>query len=197
MTNQTPNSLLPRHPVAALDLPLTTGERFVLGATPAERFDLLVFHRGLHCPLCAKYRIELERLMPGFASRRVNVLAIRSDTKEFGQEMARKGTINITININISGVRSALSLSLKSAREWGPYTSASRGKTSIGIEEPALFSEPAVYLVVYLVRPDGTLYCGAVPAMLFAQLAFTDLLDAIDFAISQDHPARGAFTGAV
>jgi hypothetical protein len=33
--------------------------------------------------------------------------------------------------------------------------------------------------------------------MPFAQLAFTDLLDAIDFAISQDHPARGAFTGAV
>jgi hypothetical protein len=185
--------------VAALDLPLTTGECFVLGATPAERFDLLVFHRGLHCPLCAKYRIELERLMPGFALRRVNVLAIRSDTKELGQEMARKGNININININIntSGVRSAPSLSLKSAREWGPYTSASRGKTSIGTEEPALFSEPAVYLVVYLVRPDGTLYCGAVPAMLFAQLAFADLLDAIDFAISQDHPARGAFTGAV
>jgi peroxiredoxin len=151
MTNQTPNSLSPRHPVAALDLPLTTGECFVLGATPAERFDLLVFHRGLHCPLCAKYRIELERLMPGFALRRVNVLAIRSDTKELGQEMARKGNINI--NINTSGVRSAPSLSLKSAREWGPYTSASRGKTSIGIEEPALFSEPAVDLL----RPDSTL----------------------------------------
>jgi hypothetical protein len=91
--------------------------------------------------------------MPGFASRRVNVLAIRSDTKELGQEMARKGTININININTSGVRSAPSLSLKSAREWGPYTSASRGKTSIGTEEPALFSEPAVYLL----RPDSTL----------------------------------------
>jgi hypothetical protein len=121
----------------------------------AERFDLLVFHRGLHCSLCAKYRIELERLMPGFASRGVNVLAIRSDTKELGQEMARKGTININININIntSGVRSAPSLSLKSAREWGLFTSAPRGKTSIGIEEPALFSEPAVDLL----RPDSTL----------------------------------------
>jgi len=185
MSNQTPNILLPRHPVPALDLPLTTGERFVLGGPPAERFDLLVFYRGLHCPLCAKYLIELERLAPEFASRGVNVVAISSDTEERGQEMARK--------VNASGVRFAHSLSLKSAREWGLYISESRGKTSIGIEEPALFSEPAVYLV----RPDGTLYYGAVQTMPFARPAFTDLLGAIDFAISKDYPARGEYTGAV
>jgi peroxiredoxin len=185
MSNQTPNILLPRHPVPALDLPLTTGERFVLGAHPAERFDLLVFYRGLHCPLCAKYLIELERLAPEFASRGVNVLAISSDTEERGQEMARK--------VSASGVQFAYGLPLKLAREWGLYISESRGKTSIGIDEPALFSEPAVYLV----RPDGTLYYGAVQTMPFARPSFTDLLGAIDFAISKDYPARGEYTGAV
>jgi hypothetical protein len=45
MTNQTPNSLSPRHPVAALDLPLTTGECFVLGATLAQ-----VCHLALRYP---------------------------------------------------------------------------------------------------------------------------------------------------
>jgi peroxiredoxin len=185
MSNQTPNILLPRHPVPALDLPLTTGERFVLGAPPSERFDLLVFYRGLHCPICAKYLIELERLAPEFASRGVNVVAISSDTEERGQEMARK--------VSASGVRFAHSLPLKSARQWGLYISESRGKTSIGIDEPALFSEPAVYLV----RPDGTLYYGAVQTMPFARPAFIDLLGAIDFAISKDYPARGEYTGSV
>jgi hypothetical protein len=84
-------------------------------------------------------------------------------------------------------------LSLKSAREWGLYISASRGKTSIGIEEPALFSEPGVFLV----RPDGTLYYGSVQTMPFARPSFPDLLGAIDFAIDKDYPARGEYTAEV
>ncbi len=58
----------------------------------------------------------------------------------------------MALQVHASGVRFAHSLPLKSARQWGLYISESRGKTSIGIDEPALFSEPAVYLV----RPDGT-----------------------------------------
>jgi peroxiredoxin len=185
MSNSTPNILLPRHPVPALNLPLTNGERFVLGAQPGEKFDLLVFYRGLHCPICAKYLTELERLAPDFASRGVNVVAISSDTEERAQEMAKK--------VNASGVRFAHSLSLKSARQWGLFISESRGKTSIGIEEPALFSEPAVYIV----RPDGTLYYGSAQTMPFARPAFADLVGAIDFAVAKDYPARGEYTGAV
>ncbi|MDP1530895.1 MAG: hypothetical protein Q8M05_16050 [Rhodoferax sp.] len=56
------HALMPRDPVPALNVALTTGERFVLGANPGEKFDLVVFYRGLHCPICAKYLIELERL---------------------------------------------------------------------------------------------------------------------------------------
>jgi hypothetical protein len=78
-------------------------------------------------------------------------------------------------------------LELDKAREWGLYISSSRGKTSVGIEEPALFSEPALYLV----RPDGTLYFGAVQTMPFARPRFTDILQALDFVMKNDYPARG------
>ncbi len=71
--------------------------------------------------------------------------------------------------------------------------STSRGTTSIGIEEPALFAEPAVYLV----RPDGTLYYGAVQTMPFARPHFDELLAAIDFVVAKDYPARGEYRGAV
>ena len=178
-------SLMPRYPVPALNLPLTNGERFVLGAQPGEKFDLLVFYRGLHCPICAKYLLELERLAPEFASRGVQVVAISSDDEERGKAMAEK--------VKASGVKLAYGLSLRSAREWGLYVSTSRGTTSIGIEEPELFSEPGVFIV----RPDGTLYYGATQTMPFARPQFQDLLGAIDFAVAKDYPARGEYTGAV
>jgi peroxiredoxin len=178
-------ALMPRFPVPALNLPLTNGERFVLGAQPGEKFDLLVFYRGLHCPICAKYLLELERLAPEFASRGVQVVAISSDDEERGKAMAEK--------VNASGVKFAYGLSLRSAREWGLYISTSRGTTSIGIDEPELFSEPGVFIV----RPDGTLYYGATQTMPFARPQFQDLLGAIDFAVAKDYPARGEYTGAV
>ena len=179
------HALLPRYPVPALNVPLTDGGRSVLGAAPGERFDLIVFYRGLHCPICAKYLMELERLAPEFVQRGVNMVAISSDDGDRGTQMAEK--------VKADAVKFGYGLTLKSARQWGLYVSTSRGKTSIGIEEPALFSEPGVFLV----RPDGTLYYGAVQTMPFARPQFQDLLGAIDFAIAKDYPARGEYTGEV
>ena len=85
-----PNALLPRHPVPALNVPLVNGGRFVLGAAPGERFDLIVFYRGLHCPICAKYLLELERLAPEFHARGVQVLAVSSDEEARGKDMSVK-----------------------------------------------------------------------------------------------------------
>ena len=138
-------ALTPRLPVPALRVQLVQGARFVLGASPAPTFDLVVFYRGLHCPICAKYLMELERLMPEFMQRGVSVTAVSSDSAERAKAMAEKIK---AVHLNIGH-----GLSLPSARQWGLYISASRGQTSIGIEEPALFSEPGVFLV----RPHGTL----------------------------------------
>lgn len=175
-------SLMPRQPVPALQVPLVGGGEFVLGAEPGERFDLLVFYRGLHCPLCAKYLLELARLKDEFAKRGVAILALSSDGAERAAAMADKIG---------GGLRFGYGLELSEARRWGLYISASRGKTSIGIEEPALFSEPGVFLV----RPDGSLYYGAVQTMPFARPGFADLLGAVDFAIANDYPARGEYVG--
>jgi hypothetical protein len=41
------------------------------------------------------------------------------------------------------------------------------------------------------VRPDGTLYFGTVQTMPFARPAFGDILQAINFVIDKDYPARG------
>ena len=177
--------LLPRLPTPALNLPTLDHGVFDLAADAAEHFSLLVFYRGLHCPICAKYLMELARLVPEFEKRGVKVMALSSDKQERARQMADK--------LDAPGLRMGYGLPLDVARQWGLYISTSRGVTSIGIEEPALFSEPAVYIV----RPDSTLYYGAVQSMPFARPNFADLVGAIDFALAKNYPARGEYTGEV
>src|SRR5262249_15214341 len=123
-----------------------------------------------------------EALVPEYERRGTRVIAISSDGHERAQEMARK--VGATLQFGYS-------LQLTVARKWGLYISSSRGKSSINVEEPPLFSEPGVFLV----RPDGTLYYGAVQTMPFARPLFSELLQAIDFAITKDYPARGEYDG--
>jgi alkyl hydroperoxide reductase subunit AhpC len=140
---------------------------------------LIVFYRGLHCPICSGYIRDLDRKESKFNEKGVEVLAVSSDSEDrAGQTKESWDLPNLTIGH---------SLPIETAREWGLYISTSRGVTSVGIEEPALFSEPGLYLV----RPDRTLYAGAVNTMPFARTNFGELLKALDFIIEKDYPARG------
>ena len=177
--------LMPRHAVPALKVPTLAHGDFNLSVDSPTQFTLISFYRGLHCPICAKYLLELGRLQPEFEKRGVRVIAISSDEEVRAQEMAKK--------VNSPDLPFGYGLTLTDARAWGLYISTSRGTTSIGIEEPALFSEPGVFLV----RPYGTLYYGAVQTMPFARPHFDELLAAIDFAIDKNYPARGEYTGEV
>jgi peroxiredoxin len=177
--------LMPRQPVPALSVPTVAHGAFDLATDGAANFTLVVFYRGLHCPICLKYLLELGRLQPEFDRRGVKVVALSSDGRERAQAMVDK--------LHAPALRMGYDLGLATAREWGLFISTSRGKTSIGIEEPALFSEPGVFLV----RPDGTLYYGAVQTMPFARPHFDELLAALDFALEKNYPARGEYAGAV
>ncbi len=175
--------LLPRQPVPALAVPTLAHGAFSLADERPGHFTMVVFYRGLHCPICLKYLLELGRLLPEFDKRGVGVIALSSDTQERAQAMADK--------LRAPDLRMGYALPLPVARAWGLFVSTSRGKTSLGIEEPALFAEPGLFLV----RPDGTLYYGAVQTMPFARPHFDELLAAVDFAVAKDYPARGEYTG--
>ena len=177
--------LIPRQKTPDLVLPLVGGGQFNLSDDGSERGTVVCFYRGLHCPICATYLTELEKRTPAFAERGVKTIAVSSDGEERAAEMAKK--------INAKALRFAYDLDLKKARDWGLYISTSRGKTSIGIEEPALFSEPGLFLVT----PEQTLYYGSVQTMPFVRPHFSELVGALDFAIANNYPARGEYTDAV
>ncbi len=177
--------LMPRQKTPDLSVPLIGGGTFDLSAETAERGTVVCFYRGLHCPVCATYLTEFEKLVDDFADRGVASVAISSDGEERAAQMKEK--------IGASKLRFGHDLPLAKAREWGLYISTSRGKTSIGIEEPALFAEPGLFLI----NPDQTLYYMSVQTMPFVRPHFRELLGAVDFAIEKNYPARGEYEGPV
>ncbi len=177
--------LIPRQAVPALDVPTVAHGPFNLAVEAPPNFTLVVFYRGLHCPICLKHLLELERLLPEFESRGVTVIALSTDPQARAQAMAGK--------LRTGRLRIGHDLGLDTARAWGLYLSTSRGATSIGIEEPALFAEPGVFIV----RPDGTLYYASVQTMPFARPHVDELLAALDAALARNYPARGEYVGAL
>ena len=172
-------TLMPRQATPSLDVSLLGGRNWSLSDQNPENFTLVVFYRGRHCPICGLYLGELNRRADDFAENGVNIRVLSGDSEERAADAKSEWQLD---KLSIGH-----GLSIEKAREWGLYVSSGRGKTSIGIEEPALFSEPGVFLV----RPDQTLYYGATQTMPFARPGFADLLGAVKFAVEKDYPARG------
>ena len=177
--------LMPRQKTPDLVVETLDHGRFDLSTEQSERGVVVCFYRGLHCPICAAYLKDLEQHVGKFAERGVTAIALSADDESRARQMADK--------VGASELRFGYGLSLSKAREWGLYISTSRGKTSIGIEEPALFSEPGLFLV----SPGQTLYYASVQTMPFVRPHFSELVGALDFAIDKNYPARGEYSGPV
>jgi peroxiredoxin len=82
--------LMPRQTTPDLNIPLLGGGTFDLSTDGGERGTVVCFYRGLHCPICATYLKELERLTPEFAKRGVKTVAVSSDGQDRTAPMAEK-----------------------------------------------------------------------------------------------------------
>lgn len=177
MSSITP--LIPQQPAPGLDVPTVGGGTWSLAGQSPENFTMIVFYRGLHCPICSMYLGGLNKLAGDFAERGVDIVVISSDTEERAAEAKEKwGLDNLIVGH---------SLDLDKAREWGLYISAGKGVGGAGIEEPALFSEPGLFLV----KPDNSVYFVTTQTMPFARPAFAELLKGLDFVIAKNYPGRG------
>lgn len=137
-------------------------------------FTLIVFYRGLHCPICRKQLQELIQKLDDFAANGVDVIAISGDQRDRAERSHKEW--------QLGDLRVGYSQSVESMREWGLFTSK-----AIKEGEPDLFGEPGLFLI----RPDGTVYYEAIQSMPFARPSFDDLLGAIGFVLKNDYPPRG------
>jgi len=173
------NTLMPRQPAPSLDVATVGGGTWRLADQAPDNFTMVVFYRGLHCPICSMYLGDLNKKAEEFAAKGVSVVVISSDAEGRASEAKEKwGLDNLTVGYG---------LDLDKAREWGLYISAGKGVTGAGIEEPPLFSEPGLFLV----KPDNSVYFVTTQSMPFARPGFGEILKALDFVIAKDYPARG------
>ncbi|WP_204353657.1 peroxiredoxin-like family protein [Salinisphaera orenii] len=157
-----------------LDVPRVNGPQWNLRGQKPEHFTLIVFYRGLHCPICKGYLGDLDNRVEDFRAKGVEPIAISSDTRERAAQTVEEW--------GLDALPLGYGLSLDSAREWGLFISS-----AIESKEPDRFAEPGLFLV----RPDATLYAASIQTMPFARPSFKELASALDFVIEKDYPARG------
>jgi peroxiredoxin len=167
--------------VPDLSLPLAGGGRWRLSDQRSKHFTMLAFYRGMHCSVCRDYLGKLQSMHAAFSRLGVTPIAISMD----GNDRA----CSAEAGWGLKDLCVAYRLSLQQARDWGLYVSRGTGLSSLGIEEPPIFVEPALFLV----RPDRTLYYASVQSMPFGRPCFEEMLRGIEKAIAKDYPARGEF----
>lgn len=171
--------LIPRQRVPELSLPMAGGGSWRLSDQKPKHFTMLAFYRGMHCSVCRDYLGHLQSMHAAFSKRGVTPIAVSADNAERAcSAEARSGLQDLCV---------AYGLSLRQAREWGLYVSRGCGHSSLGIEEPPMFVEPALFLV----RPDRTLYYASVQSIPFGRPCFEEMLSGIEKAVARDYPARG------
>lgn len=164
----------PGTPAPPLNVEQVSGGSWRLADQRPEQFTMIVFYRGLHCPICAKYLQALREKLEAFRDRGVGVIAVSGDTWERAAEAVETWALN--------GLPVGYGQSVASMREWGLFVSH-----AIKDSEPALFGEPGLFLI----RPDGAVYYQSVQSMPFGRPSWDEMLGAIDFVVKADYPPRG------
>jgi len=167
-------TLLPGQPVPALTVPLAGGGEFTLNADAPENFTMVIFYRGLHCPICKGQLTDFRSKLHDFAGLGIDVVAISMNTRELAEQTAR--------DWDVSGLNLGYGLTRDQAKTWGLYLSS-----AFKAAEPDVFSEPGMAIV----RPDGTLYHWSVQTAPFGRAKAAELAANLKYVIENDYPVRG------
>ncbi len=168
------NRPTPKHTAPDLHFPLLDGNQWSLADQNPDNFTLVVFYRGLHCPLCKKYLQQLQELLPEFVQRGVSVVAVSMDSEKRARLSRQKWELsNLTLGY---------SLSEKLARDWALYLSA-----GVKDGEPSEFSEPGLFLI----DSGNQVYYSAISSNPWGRPYLPSFVKAVDYIIQSGYPARG------
>ncbi len=172
-------TLTPTAQTPGLSLPITGGgttDDLNLGTGTDGRLSLIIFFRGLHCPVCRSQLTELDARVDELREAGIGrVLAVSMETKERSEALVEKWELT---NLPV-----AHGLTEEAARSWGLFISS-----AINDGEPDRFNEPGMFVL----DSDGSLVWSSVTSMPFGRPALDDVIAALTFVQETDYPARGA-----
>ena len=164
----------PGQPAPELIVDLLSGGTYDLTDQEPAAFTMVLFFRGLHCPVCQVQLREVDRRLDELSKRGVDVVAISGETRE--------RTAQIRDAWRLRRLDLGYGLSEAQMRSWGLFVS--RG---INDGEPPIFNEPGLFLI----KPDGTVYYESILSMPVGRPRLDDVLGGLDYWTAQDYPARG------
>ncbi|GGG47668.1 peroxiredoxin-like family protein [Bizionia arctica] len=164
----------PQEQAPELQLKVIGGETWNLAKQNPKNFTMVVFYRGIHCPVCKKYTEELQNLKSKYNELGVDIIAVSMDT----EAKARKAKMDW----DIADIPIGYELTEEQAKAWNLYLSK-----GVKDAEPQLFSEPGLFLI----RPDNEIYYIALNSQPFGRPELSSFVKSIDFIVSKDYPSRG------
>ena len=166
--------LMPNNQAPALSLPLVGGGMFTLADQTPGTFTMVLFYRGLHCPVCKGYLTRLKDLLGAYKDAGFSVvIASMNDQATAEQTVA---------DWDIADLPIAYGLTETDARAWGLYVS-----NGINEVEAKTFTEPGTFWI----RPDGTLYLIDISNMPWPRPDLEFLLSKVPLIQDRNYPARG------
>lgn len=168
--------LLPGRHTPSLEGQAQDGRRWMLAPS---RLTLLIFYRGAFCSICRRYLQDFDGLADQFAARGVDLVFISADNAEQAD-----AAVN---NWELKHLTVVHGLSVTQMEQWGAFMSAG----SSALKQPAVFSEPALFLI----KADGTLTYQALNSAPFARPHARDIIEMLDFMEEKKdaYPQRGGW----
>ena len=178
-------TVYPKEQAPALELSAVDGNKVNLTDIAKDNdFTIVVFYRGIFCPICKMYLKEIEENYEALSAANMKVVAISMDTEEKAKTFASE----VAVSVNESSLKTTIAYGMieKQAREWGLYISKGREGTA----EPAVFSEPGLFVL----KPDNSVFMAMTQSAPFTRPSIPQLIGGLSYAQEHKYPARGTLT---
>lgn len=163
----------PGRPAPDLDVPLAGAGSWSLRDSRPPTMTMIIFYRGHFCSVCQPYLRGLNRILPRFEDKGVEVIAVSADSAERAAAAVDEWKLD--------RLRIGYGLTSAQMRPWGLFLSRGGG------ERADVYSEPGLFMV----RPDGTLFWQAIQSLPWGRPRFDELLPGLDYMAGHDWAVRG------
>ena len=167
-------NLIPGEKTPSLALETLNNNLWSISDNINKSKSMIVFYRGLHCPVCAEFLKLLDTQLQDYKKSNTEVIVVSMDSKEKAVKAKNEWDLK---NLNI-----AYGLSEEKAREWNLYISKSIKET-----ESDIFCEPGLFII----KEDGSLYLVNTSNMPWARPDISSLPAKLVFAEEKNYPVRG------
>ena len=170
------NVIKPGEKAPNLSFKTLNGSTWSLQYNLLNEMNIIIFYRGLHCPVCKEYLVSIQNQLDDYSDANASVTVVSMDSEEKAKKTQFDwGLYKLNIGYN---------LSLDDAKKWGLFISKSIKDT-----ESDIFCEPGLFVI----KKDGSIYMVNISNMPWARPDLLTFPANLKFAQDNKYPVRGNY----